>query len=119
MVEIKLGWPDRALFPNRRGGRHWGSFQRQKESARHEGYMAAKQVLHGGSIASCGALPVAITFYQPDRRKRDIDGMLGAIKHHLDGIAKALGVDDYQFRPLTLNACYDRNKEGYVLVEVG
>ena|SRR5690625_661174 len=119
MVEIKLDWPDRALFPNRRGGRHWGSFQRQKESARHEGYMVTKQVLRGGSIATSGVIPVSIAFYQPDRRKRDIDNMLGAIKNHLDGIAKALGIDDSQFRPLTLNAYYDKNKEGYVLVEIG
>src|SRR5690625_7374270 len=110
MVEIKLGWPDRALFPNRRGGRHWSSFQRQKESARHEGYMVTKQVLRGGSIPSAGSLPVKITFFQPDRNRRDIDGMLGASKHHLDGIGKALGVGEYQCRPITLVACIGNKK---------
>ena len=38
-----------------------------------------------------------ITFYPPDRRKRDLDNMLSAIKYGLDGIALASGVDDYSW----------------------
>jgi crossover junction endodeoxyribonuclease RusA len=37
---------------------------------------------------------VEITFYPPDNRRRDLDGMFSSIKSHLDGIAKATGVDD-------------------------
>ncbi len=45
------------------------------------------------AVPECAHLD--ITFYPPDRRKRDLDNMLGAIKYGLDGIAKASGVDDY------------------------
>ena len=45
--------------------------------------------------------------------------MLGAIKHGLDGIARALGVDDSIFRPVLLDDCLDAKKEGFVMVEIG
>lgn len=118
MIEVRLPWPDRALFPNARGGRHWASFQRQKEVARNAGYFAAKSVL-ARVPALPERVPVSITFYAPNRIRRDIDGMHGAIKHHLDGIAKALGVDDSAFRPVTIDVGLDPEKKGFVLVEVG
>lgn len=48
-----------------------------------------------------GDAPIAlhITFYPPDKRRRDRDNAQASLKHHLDGIADALGVDDYRFRP--------------------
>lgn len=46
---------------------------------------------------------MTITFFQPDRRRRDLDNMLSACKHGLDGVADALGVNDSIFRPVTLD----------------
>lgn len=45
------------------------------------------------------SLSLRVTFYPPDRRHRDDDGMIGAFKHYRDGIADGLGIDDRHFRP--------------------
>jgi len=85
---IRLGWPARGLHPNSRTDRRSATESRQK--ARAEGWAEAKR-------AGLPALPdahVEITFYPPDNRRRDVDGMFSSIKSHLDGIAKATGVDD-------------------------
>ena len=46
-----------------------------------------------------GPIPVRITFYPPDARRRDDDNMIGSFRAARDGIADALGVDDRRFRP--------------------
>ncbi|AQS50741.1 hypothetical protein PAEH1_02735 [Paenalcaligenes hominis] len=119
MLEVKLPWPHKSLFPNAKGGRHWGAFQVQKEKARTVGFMLMKSALGAHEVSVLKRVPLHITFYAPDRRRRDVDGMHGAIKHHLDGMAKALGVDDSVFRPVTLDVGLDPAKQGYVIVEVG
>ncbi|MNW22505.1 hypothetical protein D3C71_2240180 [compost metagenome] len=55
----------------------------------------------------------------PNRIRRDLDGLLSAEKPRLDGIAAALGVDDSQFMPITLDRALDAEKKGFVLVEIG
>ena len=119
MLEIKLPWPHKSLFPNAKGGRHWGSFQVQKAQARNTGFMLTKSVLGVHEFGVLKRVPLRITFYAPDRRRRDVDGMHGAIKHHLDGIAQALGVDDSIFRPVVLDVGLDPERLGFVLAEVG
>ncbi|HET8635464.1 MAG TPA: hypothetical protein VFL96_01295 [Acidobacteriaceae bacterium] len=117
-ITINLPWPDPMLFPNRRRG-SFRKFQPFIEAARQSGFYAARQAL-GRNIASLSdQVPVKITFAAPDRRRRDLDGMLGAIKHNLDGIAKALGVDDSRFVPVTLDRVLDKQKQGFVVVEIG
>lgn len=39
-----------------------------------------------------------ITFYTPDKRRRDLDGMLSSLKSAIDGIADGLNVNDSRFR---------------------
>lgn len=118
-LTIKLPRPDPMLFPNAKGGKHWASFQSQKVRARQDGYLAAKQALGRNVFPISDRTPVKLTFAMPDRINRDSDGLHGAIKHHLDGIAKALGVDDKLFRPVTIDDCLDTKKQGFVLVEIG
>jgi len=43
---------------------------------------------------------VHIVFTPPSRVKRDYDNMTTALKSTLDGVAEALGVDDYYMRPI-------------------
>jgi crossover junction endodeoxyribonuclease RusA len=67
---------------------------------------------------SVGArIPVAITFHPPDKRRRDTDGMLSALKSSLDGVADALQVDDSLF-DLSLTV-REPVKGGEVVVTVG
>ncbi len=118
-LTIILPWPDPALFPNAKGGKHWGSFQTQKVRARQDGYIAAKQAIGAHAVALGDRVAVKALFAFPDRRNRDIEGCIGAIKHHVDGIAQALGVDDRIFRPWTLDDCLDKAGRGFVTVEIG
>lgn len=115
---IRISWPDPVLFPNRKGGRHWGAYQRAKESARTEGWAAARSVAGRSQVNLGNRAAVQIMFHAPDRRRRDLDGMLGAIKHHVDGIAKALGVDDSIFRPVSMDWTVDEKRQGFVTVEI-
>lgn len=45
-----------------------------------------------------GKIFVWIDFYPPDRRRRDEDNAIAAMKHGLDGVANAIGVDDSRFK---------------------
>jgi len=117
-LTIILPWPDPMLFPNRRRG-SFRKFQPFIAAARHIGYYAAKESLGRNVMPLQGRTPVKLTFVMPDKRNRDSDGLHGSVKHHMDGIAKALGVDDRLFRPVTIDDCLDAKKQGFVLVEIG
>lgn len=119
MLTIKLDWPDASLMPNRKNGRHWAGTQPAKVRARQEGYFATKQAMAGRVFAIDGRVPLRVTFVSPDKRDRDLDNLLSSLKHGLDGIAQALGIDDKHFRPITIDDGLDQFKRGFVLVEVG
>jgi hypothetical protein len=96
MNKITLPYPNSALMPNRKNGRHWASAQKAKVKARQEAYLLS------GSLNYTGG-GLKITFYTPDARKRDLDNLLAAMKPALDGMAQAIGVDDALFRPLLID----------------
>jgi crossover junction endodeoxyribonuclease RusA len=59
---------------------------------------------------------VGLVFVPPDKRHRDADNMLAAMKAGLDGLADVLGVDDSRWR---LAFEVDRSRiGGFVRVEV-
>lgn len=96
---ITIHWPAAELFPNKSGGRHWSSKQDAKESARNEAYSAAL-----GSDIGDTTIDHAVTIIvsPPDNRRRDVDGILSALKPSLDGLARALDIDDYHFNPINI-----------------
>ena len=77
-------------------------------------------MMHSCGIAAGvkGQIPLTITFHQPDRRARDRDNLLAAMKPTLDGLADALGVNDSQFEPVTLRRAYG-GKPGRVDIAIG
>lgn len=88
MIVLDLPWPSKALHPNARP--HWA----QRASA-------AKKAREWAQWASCSygpidadKLDVTIIFNPPDKRRRDLDGMLSSVKNFCDGIADSLEVDD-------------------------
>lgn len=94
MALITLPWPAKALHPNARV--HWATKARAAKAARTAAGWAtdaAKVKIEGE-----GAVTLKITFYPPDKRRRDLDGMLSSLKNGVDGIADALGVNDCRFR---------------------
>lgn len=119
MLQIILPWPDPALNPNRSKGVHWGQLSAKKARRNADARVLAMQAMRAaGYVPPVGELAVSITFVQPDKRRRDRDNLLGSIKHDLDGISSALGVDDQHFNPVTLRREYG-SKPGHVIVEIG
>ena len=98
-INIEIGWPAKALSPNARSRSHWPRTNALK-AAKKEGYGAA--LLEVGTTYKHpgeGPIKVVITAYPKVQRNRDADNLIASVKGHLDGIAKALGVDDSRFDP--------------------
>lgn len=118
MITIELPWPHPALAPNRANGKHWAGLAAIKQKAKADAYVLAKAAGIGQGFDPVISRPLSILFIAPDKRRRDLDGCHGSIKHYLDGIAAALGIDDSQFRPVTLD--YQKGEApGKVIVSVG
>lgn len=116
-IRIVLPWPDPLLFPNRRRG-NFRKFQPAIEAARQAGFVCAKEALGRAQIKLGQRNKTSVLFVAPNRIRRDLDGCIGAIKHNLDGIALALGIDDSQLRPLITDDCLDIERKGFVIVEI-
>lgn len=93
---IEISWPPKELNPNSTAKLR--SKMRAKKAHREEAYWATKAALGASFRAPEGPIDIIVTFYPPDRRKRDDDNMQGSFKRARDGIATAMGVDDNVFR---------------------
>lgn len=87
---IPLPWPRPGLSPNARA--HWAERAKLVRGARDLAWCLA--LASGARNLGWPAALVRIEFRPPDRRRRDLDNMLAAIKPYLDGIADATGIDD-------------------------
>lgn len=114
---VKLPFPASALFPNRRLGQHWAKTNVSKVWAKDYAFYATKAVI-GTYVPKDGPIALSVVFCPPDKRRRDADGMLSALKHALDGVALALGIDDSRFRPILIDVG-PVAKNGCVIVAVG
>ena len=115
---IVLPFPDPSLFPNRASGKHWTSTRAMKDKARDDAYILTKAaVQQSGFDNGRETIPLTLTFCPPDKRRRDMDGMLSAAKHQLDGVAMALGVDDSRFDPITITRGKP-GKPGHLQIDV-
>lgn len=117
MITIELPWPHPALAPNRANGKHWAGVAAIKSKAKGDAFLLTKAVSNGLQLSALGKYQVEILFVAPDNRRRDLDGLLSSMKHALDGVAQALGLDDSQFRPMVIDR-YAGNKPGKVIVTV-
>jgi crossover junction endodeoxyribonuclease RusA len=111
---VKLPFPPSELMPNRRLGKHWGSTHDIKTGSRDGAYKATQEAMQTWKEPE-GNIPVSILFLSPDKRHRDLDNCLAASKAALDGIAKALGVDDKRFRPIMIDEVYSGGLGGTVV----
>ena len=87
---IPLPWPPRSLHPNTRV--HWSVRAKAAKAARRDAYIIACGM--GARALGWDGAAVRLTFCPPDRRVRDLDGVLSSCKAGCDGIADATGVDD-------------------------
>jgi len=108
---LTLPWPPASLSPNKR--QHWSALARAKAAYRYACAMTAKQ--QGATKVAAERLAVSLVFMPPDRRHRDLDNCLAAMKAGLDGLADVLGVDDSKWR---LSIEMGEATGGFVRVEV-
>lgn len=90
---IRLPWPHRCMWPNSRVDRRQSSGVRKK----YRQASAWATLEAGFRKMRWQQAHLVVTFHPPDRRKRDLDNMLAAIKSGLDGVSDALGIDDSRF----------------------
>ena len=106
-----------ALSPNRRNGKHFGATVNAKIADRKMGEYAAMPFLINNSFVATGKdYALTITFYHATKSCPDLDNLLSASKHRLDGIALMLGINDKQFHPITLRREYRKGDGGMKIV---
>ena len=118
---VSLPFPHKSLFPNAKAGKSWRVSHEAKVAAREGAIKATYDAINALETLpewGSGSIPLSIVFVAPDKRRRDLDGCLSAQKGALDGIAKALGLDDSRFRPILLNYVAG-TKPGACIVAVG
>ena len=95
-MRLTLPWPDSRLNPNAARRIHWRVQRQVAKGARSDAFYLAKA--SKVSAPATGSVPLAITFHAPDKRRRDMDNAIAAMKPQLDGLADAMRVDDNRFR---------------------
>jgi crossover junction endodeoxyribonuclease RusA len=96
MIAIELPWPPSVLLPNSRT--HWSKRAHAAKQCRLTAYALTRQAgIRKGDFDIPGRVKVTLAFAPPDRRRRDLDGMLSSAKNFLDGISDAIGIDDSRF----------------------
>lgn len=94
-MNLTLPWPPSCLWPNAKRRSHWSKYAGPTKAYQKTCWALA--LAAGAARRNDPAPHLSLTFNPPDRRSRDLDGMLGAFKTGLDGIANALRVDDSAF----------------------
>jgi Holliday junction resolvase RusA-like endonuclease len=117
MLTFDLPWPDSALSPNRSKGHHWGATHAAKKIARESAFVLTK-IAKKSYTAPSGEIPLTLVFVQPNKTRMDLDNLLSSMKSALDGVAKALRIDDVVFMPVTISREYG-GKPGHVRVTIG
>lgn len=93
--QVTLPWPPKELNPNQKP--HWAKKNDIAKKYKAACGWACKEAKLKAPETD-GKIFVWIDFYPPDRRRRDEDNAISAMKHGLDGVAKAIGVDDSRFK---------------------
>lgn len=97
MIHLILPYPPPELNPNKR--LHWTRKMKIKNAEKDMG--AALAARYRGTIA--GDCALSLMFYAPTRRAYDLDNALASCKPMIDGLAIGLGINDKQFRPITID----------------
>lgn len=96
LLEVTLPWPSRSLSPNGRHA-HFMSRSRAVRRYRDTAYVLALQA-RPRPVPAGVELRVALLFSPPCVRSRDEDNLVASMKSGLDGVAKAMRLDDSRFR---------------------
>lgn len=112
-MNLVLPWPPRILNPN--VSKHWSQHARAK--ARFRAACAFQARAQGVGRMQAQRLRVRLSFVMPDRRVRDDQNLIAAMKSGLDGLADVIGIDDSKWHVTHDPISYDEIG-GFVRVEV-
>ena len=112
---LELPWPPPVLFPNKSMRTHWAKRSKAAKLAREAAFFLA--TANHLAKPTGEMVNIRVVFEQPDRRKRDWDGMIGSVKAYLDGLSDYLGIDDSKFR-LSFEFPAEPRKPGFVTMEI-
>lgn len=98
--QVTLPFPKKELSPNAR--LHFMALAKEKRKYREACFWTAKTAGHV-KFPGDENLKLTMTFYPPNRRKRDRDNLIASMKSGLDGVADALQVNDCRFDPLVVS----------------
>lgn len=108
-----LPFPQKVLSPNAR--HHWAKLASFKKAYRKVCGWKAKA--DGLGQIDADALDVKVTFFPPDKRRRDLDNMLASLKSGLDGVSDVCGIDDSKWT-ITLCKAASVAPDGMVKIEL-
>ncbi len=94
-MTIVLAWPDKVLSPNSRV--HWSKRAAATKAARTAAFYLTRAAVT--IKPTWDRVALSVTFCPPDKRRRDMDGMIASMKAAQDGISDAIGIDDRFFVP--------------------
>ncbi|MGP9790676.1 hypothetical protein [Roseinatronobacter sp. NSM] len=99
IIRVVLPWPAKEVWPNFIRSNHWSKWQDKAKVQKEYAHYAAKEVIGRQEVPRDreGKWKVHLHIFPPNLRRFDEDGVVGAQKSALDGIALALGVDDSLF----------------------
>lgn len=117
MITLTLPLPPPALSPNARP-RHWSIKTRAVAAYRSRAEMEARRLPRRQRQAWDRA-EIQITFYHPNRRRRDADNALASMKAGLDGLVRA-GVlsDDHGVTYPPVRFVVDRDQRPRVEIQI-
>jgi crossover junction endodeoxyribonuclease RusA len=108
VIRLQLSLPPRVLWPNART--HWFGKARATKAYRFAAGVNAKAATPPGWTMPTAA-SVQCDFYFRDRRRRDRDNLLAALKAAFDGLADAgVVADDSALTYLPISIGYDRER---------
>ena len=110
MNRAYLPWPPRILWPNARV-HHMALYRAKKLYAEQCAWLCID--LKTKEMYGAERVNARITFFPPDRRRRDMDNMLAAIKAGIDAVASHVGVDDSKWT-MTLAVSPETRERGGV-----
>lgn len=98
MIELTLPWPAKELSPNARV--HWTRVAKAKKSYLTACYNLALEQRQFVWRLPDGPLTLELEFSKPSRRKMDQDNLIARMKSGIDGVCKALRIDDSRFKTI-------------------
>lgn len=118
-ITLELPFPDSHLMPNAARRLDWRAkaayAQTARGTAKYEAYNAKPR--YDFALPKEQRLALTLRFYPPNRKDRDLDNLLAAMKPSLDGICDSLEIDDKMFCPIVLE-WGEIVKGGKVVIEI-